>query len=292
MEFRKPYPTDLDDLPAEQRDAIRWYANQQAAIAMRCGTISRDTKDGYLQQATQDLLDDPELLNKMVEAHKKYLRTGQGSALEVVHRHDGLLDRTAHTSSNLGPLPLEVTSPPANVAAIGAAVLIGAATSLQPVIPAIRTVAGSAQSIHSGDRTPIEHPEPLKETRVVKGDWVVRKRNKHSSKKTVLGSIAAVGISMGNVNSSAQARPQPFETPTAGSNDYVVTPGAVNPAGAVVLGGLAACQIVRRPTRCAKPEEEIQEIQQEWAALEDARAQEAFERSIQNGAPKIPGRRT
>ena len=73
-------------LSTAEEKAIIWHANQLTEAALAEGIIVPEQKNRHWEEAASDLLDDPDLLAKMVLAHAK-----GGNSMHVVLDHLGMM---------------------------------------------------------------------------------------------------------------------------------------------------------------------------------------------------------
>ncbi|MFW0776703.1 MAG: hypothetical protein ACN2B6_03165 [Rickettsiales bacterium] len=145
----KPIDTP-QPLSTEQENAIAWYADQQVEAALREGVISEALSNEHWMQSACDLLDDPELLAKMVGAHKQFEKTGEGDGMSVVLEHYGMMEDKGDeppTAEQIENLMAARRKPHSGMTKMAVALTLASAVG---VVPA----HSQANGMHAGHRQP------------------------------------------------------------------------------------------------------------------------------------------
>lgn len=166
-------------LSEDEKQAALWYANQQVEEALKEGTISEEQAENHWTQSAADLLDEPELLAKVVVAHK----AGKENAMMVVFKHYGMLD---NLPDNQPPTASEVESLMSakrnsrRFATV--AVALALSSPLQPPIQANGMGSGSQPIPVRREDIPLPPPvKPVKE-----GGWTGREGDRKPDEDTPL----------------------------------------------------------------------------------------------------------
>ena len=131
----KPINTPQQLLSKVQEDAISWYADQQVEAALKEGIVTPDQSQEHWVQSAGDLLDDTELLVRMVTAYQRFEKTGDGDGMSVVLEHYGMLHNAVDeipTAQQIETLMADRRKPGRNAARVAAALTMASSMGVLP----------------------------------------------------------------------------------------------------------------------------------------------------------------
>lgn len=145
---------DNRPLNPEQEAAICWCADQQVALAIQHGVITESQGKEHWFTVAQDLIDDPALLDKMVDAHGRSKKNKRITSTKILNEHDN----EGHSADRRDEsAPIARTHNSHMLATLTAATLAFSAPLYQVFSQSVYAGQGSAMS---GGGMPFKRQEP------------------------------------------------------------------------------------------------------------------------------------